>query len=234
MVIAIIEDEIVYSDHLKKLIMKWADEVIVADIRIYANGLQLLKDYAQDINEIDIVFIDIQLPYISGIDLAGKLRAMGYTKTIVFTTNYAARAVDGYAVGAFRYYIKPIQYRDVKESMDYVLKKITLEYFSCKHQGITYRIPFRDIICFESMGHYVDIFVINQTDSIHIKALLKEILPHCPVYLMRCHRSYIVNINHIIRRKSNTLLLVNNKTIEVAARYSRKLNKILECQLYNS
>lgn len=224
--IAIIEDEKVYSDQLKELIEEWADEITAVKIEIYNNGLDFLKKQIQDINKVDVVFIDVQLPFINGMEMAGQLRSMGYNNTIIFTTNYSGRAVDGYSVDAFRYYIKPIQPRDIKESMRYVMNKISNDYFSYKYQGTLFRIPFKDIICFESMNHYIDIFTINE--MIHIKALLKEIQPQCPLYFVRCHRSYIVNVNYIRARRKNTLILSNDKVIEVAARYSKLVNKLLE------
>lgn len=225
--IAIVENETIYSEHLKALIEKWADGIVETGLSVFGNGLEFFRaQETKQINKYDIIFLAIQLKYLDGIGVARQLRDIGFKNTIVFTTNYVGRAVDGYSVGAYRYYIKPIQFRDVKECMNYVMEKSCSEYFQYKYRGTLFRIPFAEIICFESMNHYVDIF--TQEEIVKIKGVLKDIQSQCPTYFLRCQRSYIVNTDFIKARKGNDLILMNDKVVEISPRLSKIVNKIIE------
>lgn len=213
---AIVEDDDIHANHLKMLLLQCTNSNIEIDIYIYKNGSMLLDCNDIDlIMKFDIIFLDIALGVMDGITIAEKLRSKEYKKTIVFTTNYQSRAIDGYKVNAYRYFLKPLELRDIKDCINYICNKNAGDYFQYTYHGTTGRIAFDDIICFESMQHYTYIITTNKT--IKIKCLLKVIKEKCPLYFIRCQRSYIVNSNYIKERVANQLILSNNKVITISS-----------------
>lgn len=202
------------------------------DISIYKNGSKLLDNYDKDtIINFDIIFLDIALGVMDGITIAEKLRSKGYKNTIVFTSNYQSRAIDGYKVNAYRYFLKPLELRDIKDCINYIYNKNAGDYFQYTYHGTTGRISFDDIICFESVQHYTDINTINKT--IKIKCLLKDIEGKCPLYFIRCQRSYIVNSNFIKERVANKLILSNSKVITISPRHLKSIIDFMKDQEKN-
>ena len=219
--VAILEDESKYAVHLYNLLEDWAKEKAELDISLFKNGEALFAEMnASDILALDIIFLDIEMGRLSGVDTAKKLRAMGFKHTIVFTTNFENRARDGYSVQAFDFYIKPVTFRNVKECMNYVMDKNAGDYFQYCYHGVTNRIEWDDIICIESMGHYIDILT-SDRKTIHIKYLLKDVQRQCPPNIVRCQRSYVVNCNYIKARFGNKLLLRKDKFVEIAPKFSK-------------
>lgn len=222
--IAIIEDEKVYAEYIKMLLIQWAEAKVEVQISIFLNGLDIFRCK----KVFDIIFIDLNLGQADGMETAKKLRTSGYDNTIVFVTNFQSRAIEGYTVNAYRYFVKPVQPRDIQDCMDYVLDNLAGKYYQYSYHGVTSRLAYEEIICYESMQHYIDIFVYNNKTPIHIKGVLKEIQANCPSYFIRCQRSYIVNSHHIIERKGNKLTLGNDKIVDIAPRYSKAVSKIMK------
>lgn len=216
--VAIIEDDNTHANYLKILLLQCLDEHIEIDVSIYNSGISFLEN--QGINVIinfDIIFLDIGMGKIDGIATAEKIRSLGYKNMIVFTSNFQSRAIEGYKVNAYRYLLKPVEFCDIKNCIKYVHNKKVGDYFQYTYHGVTARIAFSEIICFESMQHYIDISTTGKI--IKIKSILKEIYKKCPVYFVRCQRSYIVNSNYIKKCIDGKLLLKNNKIIDVSPRY---------------
>ena len=227
--IAIVEDDIAHAINLQELLIIWASSKHHINISFFNEGEKLLKSLKNKAIY-DIIFFDIRLGDADGIYVAKKTRELGYDKTIVFTTNYSDRALDGYEVNAYRYYIKPVQIRDIKECMGYVLNLAAGECFQYSYYGEIVRIPWKNVICFESTKHYIDIYTTNKT--FNIKHSLKAIQQQCPSFFIRCQRSYIVNKNFIKKKTGNKLLLFNNKVIDIAPRCSKVIRKALEDNLH--
>ena len=122
--------------------------------------------------------------------------------------------------------LKPVELYDIKDCINYILNKKAGEYFQYSYHGITTRIAFSDIICFESSQHYTDIYTTDKI--IKIKGMLKEIQEKCPVYFFRCQRSYIVNQNFIEKWLGARLLLKNNIIVDISPRQLQTVANIMK------
>lgn len=222
--IAIVEDECVYANHLRDMIGSWASGKAMPSVSIFFSSADFFQR-AQDISCYDVIFIDITLD-MDGIAFAGRLLERGYKNTLIIISNNGERAIDGYKVNAYRYYIKPLQPADVKECMDYALNKKSNDYFQYSRHGHTHRIAYDSILYFESMKHYLHIHVSN--DLICIKGTLKAVQKQCPSYFFRCQRSYIVNSHYILERTGNLLKLKGEKYVSISPLYFQSLAKVFE------
>lgn len=225
--VAIVEDVHPQALELKDLLAAWAKTHTPIDIFIFNQGADFLNALQRS-EDFDVVFMDIELGDDDGMALSKTIRELGYDGEIIFTTNYSEHAIKGYAVSAFRYYVKPIQARDVKECMNYVLNKIAGEAFQYKYHGETTRIPWKNIIFIESQGHYIDVFTVQSETPIHIKMALKTVMRQSPNYIRRCQRSFIVNVNHIKKRMGNKVMMLNDRILDIAPSKSQDVRDALD------
>ncbi len=161
-------------------------------------------------NKIDIVFSDIKMPELSGIEL---LRSLPNPPLFIFISNYNDFGLEAYNLNAIDYIGKPIVFdrflQAVTKATDYLtlkkkageisspLKTEEEDYFYFKDiRGIT-KLRFNDVIYIESMGDFSRIY--TNTEEHVVLVSLKNLDLQLPSHqFLRVHRQYIININHIV------------------------------------
>lgn len=157
--ILILEDEVPQLERLTGFLRRFGEEN--ADFKYsvasYGSGVMFLTDYKCDA---DLIFLDIRVPDMLGIDVARKIRETDDSAMIVFVTSLAQYAIDGYSVDAFDYILKPIQYPSFSAKLRRILRvlghresELTIE---VRTREDVRRIRASEIIYVESSSH--DIF----------------------------------------------------------------------------
>lgn len=157
-------------------------------------------------NHVDLIYLDIQMPDLSGVDFAKSLT----DNKIIFTTAYEKYALEGFKLEAIDYLLKPFSYDEflnsAKKAKKYFdLTKSNLENINANNEFLfvksNYRIKrinFKDIKYIEGLKEYVKIFLINENEPILSLISLKTLESKLPESMfMRIHRSFIVNLNQI-------------------------------------
>lgn len=112
--IAIVEDEKSAARALEQAIQRYGTENKVSfTIRVWHDPLLFLEEYQA---EYDIVYMDIRMPALSGMETARNLRKMDRMVMLIFVTSLRQYALEGYTVGAFDYILKPVKYYDFAEA----------------------------------------------------------------------------------------------------------------------
>jgi DNA-binding LytR/AlgR family response regulator len=186
--------------------------------------------------EIDLIFIDINMPQMSGMDFA-KTLAPG--TNIIFTTAYSQYAVESYKVDAIDYLLKPISYDDflraANKAQKFILQKLNemaekslKEYFFVNSEGKMMKINLQDIDFIESMSEYVKIHLKDKTHVVTLMRLknLEDFLPQ--EWFMRVHRSYIVNTRNITTIERNRIIFYGNVYIPVSDQYKTDFKKFID------
>ena len=225
----IVDDEAVARDiiamHLEKI-----DRVhVVAEC---CNAIEALNAISQ--NTIDLVFLDINMPEVSGIAFA---KSLNKTIKVIFTTAYRDYAVEGFDVQAIDYVMKPISYERLLQAVNryFELNDINTNAVSAsEHQDYIFvradrqmqKVDFDEIVYVESYSDYIKIHcssrVIVTRENI---SAIADKLPN--TQFLRIHRSYIVAISHI-SAFTNEHVTVRNRNLTISRSYKGSVLKRLQ------
>lgn len=188
-------------------------------------------------NAIDLIFVDINMPDINGIDF---VKSLSKNVKIVFITAHSEFAYEGFQLDAADYLLKPISFTDFLKSANKVNERYfqqnsslpeihqNRDYLFIKSEYRIIRINFKDIKYIESKREYVKIFLEGSepiTTLMSIKKL-EETLPGN--MFMRVHRSFIVNLNKITVVERNRIVFDNKVYIPISENYGEKFQEYME------
>lgn len=229
--IAICEDSFTHAEVLKTKVTRWANSKNVQiSIEVFESAEEFLVKWPEK-RLFDLVFIDIQMKFIDGMELAELIRKNDANMMIVFVTGFLDYVMNGYDVHALKYIVKPIQDTDCWKVMDrayslYHRRKDDFLIVPLEMQST--RIPLDDIYYFEIRSHYVN--VNTKMAVITYKERLKDLEARLPSpHFFKCHRSYIVNIAHVRLIDLSQVYMDNDIVLPVArARWVNLNNAFLE------
>ena len=224
----IVDDNKLARMALKQLVSQVQNLETVAEC---SNAMEAYNQLAN--NQIDLIFLDIEMPEMSGIDLIKKLGSK--KPLIIFTTAKTDYAVEAFELNVVDYLVKPITQgrlvqaiEKAQEALDSNKQEVKVEeqgFVFVKDNGMLKRISIEDILFLEAMGDYVKVHTAPKFHVVH--ATLKSIEEKLPATkFLRVHRSYIVAINKIDFIQEGTIS-IGKTTIPVADTHKSNLNKRL-------
>ena len=210
--IGIIEDNQSQSENLKNMILSLANH----EITIFHSGEEFLFE-CEDTYPFDVLFLDIQLDQMNGIELARKIREKDKNVQIIFLTAILDYVLEGYEVNAIRYLLKPIEKEKCAEVLSLVENNITKDrtYLFLNNT----KIYLDEIYYIESCGHYCEIV---GEHKINVKIALGKLEKMLDANFIACHRSYIVNMNYV-ESVFKDHCVIKNKEIPVSRSLSKKV-----------
>lgn len=198
------------------------------NITVFENGYDLL-DYVQTGIAIDVCFLDILMPEMSGVELAGSLRQAGFTGKIIFLSSSNEYAHQSYRVSAFDYLIKPPTTESVRDILDRIRQekqKVDTKSILLKTSGVAKLVLFREISHVEVIQHKV-YFRLRDGGEIDVNAAFGDIAPELlsDARFLQCHRSYIVNMDEIAEIARWEIVMRGGKKIPIARGFSGARNE---------
>lgn len=207
------------------------------------NPLLALEDIAGGRLSPEIVFVDIDMPQLSGVELAELLKR--YTG-VVFTTAYADYALQAFDTNAVDYLLKPITYERFLQAVNKIRESIhakaclpprhvDLGYIFIKSdmKGKMVKVTLEEILYIEALQNYIKIHLAN---GIHVTYLtMKEIEEHLPPHsFTRVHKSFIVSLAKVKAVEGNQLHLLDNSVIPIGASYRESVMQSVHARLVKS
>lgn len=175
---------------------------------------------------VDLLFLDIQMPDMTGLEL---MNALPDPPKVIFTTAYREFAVDGFDLNALDYLLKPISYerflRAVQKTNQATPKSTSEDYFFIKSDGVMVKIPFSEIFFIETAKDYVFIHTLQQRHMALVPLRqLEEKLP--TKQFIRVHRSYLINLARVTKIEGNLLHLGTHK-VPISRRLKEQVYSII-------
>lgn len=207
--IAIVEDEQKAAERLSSMIRRYGKEHDMSfELFTFKDGLDFLNGYRA---VYDVVFMDIEMPHCNGMNICRKLRQIDQTVSIVFVTNLSQYALDGYAVSAVGYIVKPLSYETFSFNFDRVIKHVMgsqKRMISIISDKETIRLNTDEIFYLEVMNHAV-IYHTAQGDYETWDSLSNAEKLFEPGTFARCNNCFLVNLKHVRGIKGDTVLVAN-------------------------
>lgn len=189
-----------------------------------------------DVNEVDLLFVDINMPDLSGIDF---VKAIPSETRVIFTTAHREYAYEGFRLDAVDYLVKPIAYADFLKAATKAKNRFfekgeepaqiekSEDFLFIKSEYRIVRINFNDIQYIEGMRDYVRIFLEHDKPVMALMGMKKmaEFLPSDR--FMRVHRSFIVNLEKVSVIERNRIIFGKNY-IPVSDQYKDDFQKFLD------
>lgn len=227
---AIIDDEPLAAELLASYARRIPELNLVG---VYESAVTAMGELR--IKPVDILFLDIQMPELNGLELA---RLLPSKTKVIFTTAFDRYAVDGYKVKAAGYLLKPISYDDFVMAVNSVadsLRTITRQESMMKNRFVyvkseykLVRVDFDDILYVEGVKDYVKFYFSGNRKSMMTLMNMKTVEDSLPHYqFMRVHRSFIVNmdkINMIDRGR----IVIGDVFIPVSESYKELVQKYVD------
>lgn len=157
----------------------------------------------------DAVFLDIELPNGNGMELAADIRKADEHVPIIFVTNAARYAVQGYKVGALDYFLKPVGYYDLKLRMDYIrtLRKKSEPTVTIAVPHLKKRVAVSDIYYIEVFGHEIVYHTKDGELSVSRDKSLKNVEKELEsTGFKRCSACYLVNLMYCTELRGDTVV----------------------------
>lgn len=212
----VIDDERLAREYIKNYISKIPDLELLGDFNSPLKALEIIKN-----GQVDLIFIDIQMPDITGVDF---VKSLAHKPEIIFTTAYQEYALEGFNLSAIDYLLKPFSFERFFQAVNKVIDKLEQvagntenysqaiqtqtsfeeNYLTIRADRKFYKINFDDISYIEGQKAYVTF----HTNKKRITALasLKELEESLPTkQFIRIHKSYIVAVREILSLEGNTI-----------------------------
>lgn len=180
----------------------------------------------------DIVFLDIYMDGLLGIDAAMILRQMDYNGKIVFHTASKEFAVAGYEVEASGYLLKPLNTDKLFKLMDRILCEKDIDSYRVQRRCHILNIPYNDILYVESSNSKCILHTVSSKEYNVYKKLDDIQAELDDSRFLRTHQSFLVNMNHIRRVSANYFMLFSGEGIPIRQRESRKIHKEYDEYIY--
>ena len=226
----IIDDESVARDIISNHLSKIKNIKIVARCKNAIEAFNYINNHT-----IDLVFLDINMPEISGISFA---KSINKNIKIIFTTAYRDYAVEGFELQAVDYLLKPISferllkavntYFDVYSETNHKPSEYNEENFFMfvRSDRIMVKINYNDIIYIESYSDYIKIHL--QDKTIVTRETISAVEAKLPkLQFLRIHRSYIISLNHI-SSFTNEQITIAKASLPISRSYKQDVLKVLE------
>lgn len=216
--VAIVEDETELHDYYGKMIEAWGK---ARNVRIAATFIENSEEYLFKYdrqNIFDIIFLDVCMKDMNGMELAHEIRKFDRNVQIVFLTGKSEYVFEGYEIGAVRYLVKPVAEGDLEKALDVCLEKlesIREDYIAIKYHGENLRLSRSEIIFVKVDGHYLKMQTVD--GAYEWKASLKEIQSKLDSdRFVMANRSAVVNLEFVTKITREECILENGEAIPVS------------------
>jgi DNA-binding LytR/AlgR family response regulator len=210
----------------------------------YASAVEALKTIHSQ--KIDLIYLDIQMPDLNGMELARVIGKGPGTPRIIFTTAFEQFGIEGYKVDALDYLLKPFNYEEFLRTATKALSYYELinrpapaspmvkpedaddQYLFLKVEYQWVRIALDDILYIEGLKDYVKVHLKNEEKGVLSLTSLKDLEEKLsPRRFMRVHRSFIVALDKIASMTKNSLQ-IGKRTIAVGDQYKNAFNQFVD------
>lgn len=228
MKVAIVDDAQKETELLTQYVTRFSAENHIEISRVvFHNPLDFVEKYSGDY---DLILLDVEMPGLNGIDTAREIRRMDSRVVIMFITNMAQYAINGYEVEAVDYVLKPVTYQDfamkLKKAARYIQRNQDMRLTLTTSDGMV-NIHVSDIYYLEVDRHYLIYHTVHGDYT--VRGVMRDVEEQMQEYhFVRCNHCYLVNLKYVeavngtfVRVGGTELQMSRNKKNEFLQAFTR-------------
>ena len=224
--IAICDDEKHMSDHIRSMVLNFfRKKNREISLRMFSGGEELLSYNGQ----IDILFLDIQMKDMDGMETARKLRAGQFRGVLIFITVLKEMVFQSFEVQAYDYLVKPVDKKQFEKTMErlYASTQNASEDSLLVQKGYEGRIIPKDEIVFCEIIDRKIYLNLASGEVVDYYERIENLETKLDNRFYRCHRSYLINLKHLKGYKNGTACMDNGKDIPVSRLRSKEFSGVV-------
>ena len=214
--IAIVEDDITYSEQLREYLKRYESEFSESfDISTYFDGDEIVEDYH---SQFDIILMDVEMSFMDGMSAAEEIRKVDREVVIIFITNMAQYAIKGYAVEALDYILKPVSYFAFSQRLSRAInrmKKREEKSVVIPIKGGTARVAVSSIYYIESQGHDI-IYHTSEGDYVSYGTMKDTEEALGQIHFFRGSKWFLINLQQVEGLSDGCAKLKGGKTLPLS------------------
>jgi len=223
--IAVVDDCATDTEYVQKMVEEWlVMRNETAQIKPFPSAEAFLFTY-EDNTAWDILLLDIEMKEMNGMELAKKLRESNSAVQLVFITGYPDFMAEGYEVSALHYLMKPVSKEKLQTVLDKAVTGLTKseKMLSVTFDRQTDLVPLSRILYIEAQKQYV--LIHTEEKEYRMKASLTEMKEQTDEFFFPCQRSFLVNLRHVVRIKSDCVVLKSREEVPISRGMAEKIGR---------
>lgn len=227
--IAVCDDEKYMSEKIKKMAENFFRKKNTdSSVMVYSSGEELLKNSER----IDILFLDIGMSGMDGIEAARRLRARGFHGFLIFITVLKEMVFQSFEAEPFDYLVKPVQQEYFEKTMERLFLSMQDRLSPEKMNLLIQKgcesniISFQEIICCEIIDRKVYLYLVSG-EVISYYEKIENLEKKLDRRFFRCHRSYLINLNYLKSYRNNTAYMADGKEVPVSRLRSKEFSNVI-------
>lgn len=218
--VAICDDETIIASQIESLILNICNkENILVNTDVFYNGESLEQEILKGTNY-DLIYFDIQMEKGDGITTAKHIRTIDENVLLIYVSGYDKYLMELFRLDVFDFIKKPIDTKYFTDTFLDANRKICNNkfYFTYRYKSKEYKIPYIEILYFESWGRKINLHIKNgNVETFNGK--LSEVetqIEGGKIPFLRIHQSYLVNYHHIKSRSKTEVTLINERKLSIS------------------
>lgn len=207
--LAVVEDNDDERARLAEYLRRYSENFSIDE---YSSAVDLLTNY---VPKYDVIFMDIDMPYLDGMSAAHKLRELDEKACLIFVTNLAQFALKGYEVSAIDFIVKPVSYLNLSVKMHRIMNHLSAHVEKevlIRAERNLIRVSVDNIMYVEIMGHKLIWHIVGRQIVSYGTLKSAEELLTDPLFV-RCNKCYLVNLRFVSAIEGNYAVVGKDKLL---------------------
>lgn len=206
---------------------------IHSQIESYENGSEFLTAF--NTSKYDIIFLDIYMDGMNGIEIAEKIRKQNSQVLIIFSTTSRSHALDGFRVRASDYLVKPYSYENFKETLSFCNQKLLKHsyYIEVKEGRYYTKLLVDDIVYTDYYNHYIQIHSSSRVIRSYMSFSEFSPMLECYPQFLCCYRNCLINMDRVTSLVDTDFIMESGECIPISRGLKNKVRQAYSDYVFN-